>query len=173
MQSFAEDVLGHGTPIAREIAQLVHALGTDDAHLSPITDPRASRQARIETRREWPDSPMSDVPDRCALFELIGDVDLMAWPELGTAMDAQGRVAAHLKHCGRWVLVEPATAGTVVVEDLASGGHIARVALAGSGPVATGGFPFVGPDAYIAAVRRAREHMARLDEELLEPQDRG
>jgi hypothetical protein len=173
MQSFAEDVLGHGTPIAREIAQLVHGLGMDDAHLSPITDPRASREARIETRREWPDSPMSDVPDRYALFALMGDVDLMAWPELGTAMDSQGRIAAHLDNQGRWILIQPDTMGSVVVEDLASGGHIARVALAGFSRTSAGGFPFSGPDDYITAVRRAREHMQRLDAELLEPQDRG
>ncbi len=170
MQPFAEDVLGHGTPIPKEIASLMHGLGADDAHLSAITDPQASRQARMDTRRERPDSPMSDVPDRFALFDLLGNADLMAWPDLGTAIDDRGRIAAHLRDCGRWVLVNAHTEGTLVIDQLASGGHVVRV-LDGSRPEL--GSTFLGPDAYLAAVRRARLHIERAEAEQFEPQDRG
>lgn len=170
MQPFAEDVLGHGTPIPKEIARLMHGLGADDAHLSAVTDPSASRQSRIDTRREWPDSPLSDVPDRCALFELMGNVDLMAWPDLGTAIDERGLVAAYARDGGRWLLVQPTTQGTVVVDPLCGGGHVVRVLDA---VLPAAGSVFLGPEAYIAAVRRARLQIERLEAEQFEPQDRG
>ena len=169
-QFAAERVLGHGTRIDKAMVTLVRSLGPQNEHVLPETDPATARQQRIDTRREWPDSPMSDVPDRFPLFELLGDVEMMVWPELGTAVDEGGRVAAHLRDAGQWILVGEATAGQVVIKQLASGGHIVRAV----SPRCIGdGFEFSGPDGFLDAVGLAKARVDWLQLQSHAPQDRG
>ena len=170
MLKFAEEnLLGHGTPIDKGIVRLIRSLGPESEHVLALTDPAAARKERIESRREWPDSPMSDVPDRYPLFHLLGDVDMMVWPELGTAVDQAGRVAAHLRDAGQWILVGEATIGEVVIKQLPSGGHIARAITPATGT----GFPFAGPKRFLEAVGRASARIAALHAQAHERQDRG
>lgn len=170
MHSIAEELLGAGTPVDKQTVRLVRSLGPESVHVPSITDPAAARVDRIESRREWPDSAASDVPDRFPLFELMGEVDMVAWPELGTAVDEAGRVAAHLREPGAWVLVGESTVGEVVIEMLPSGGHIARAVTAN---FTSHGFGFSGPTEFLAAVARARAEIDWLDTQARAPQDRG
>ena len=174
MSKFPEHVLGPGTPVGKEMVRLIRKLGPETEHIAAETDPSASRKARIDSRREWPDSPTSDVPDRFPLFQLLGDVDLMVWPELGTAVDTAGTVAAHLLEAGQWIVVAANTVGEVVTKQLASGGHIARIVTRPATGAATGeGFDFKGPTEYLDAVRRSRGHIAWLHRQASTPKDRG
>ncbi len=106
MATFATSVLGTGTAIDRETVRILHRVGPEAAHISVVTDPSATRGDRIQSRREWPDSAVSDVPDRYPLFEVLGDVDMIAWPALGTVVDQTGRVAAHLRDTEGWIMIE-------------------------------------------------------------------
>lgn len=170
MHSFAEELLGAGTPVDRHIVRLLRSLGPESVHVPSVTDPAASRVERIESRREWPDSAVSDVPDRFPLFQLLGEVDMVAWPDLGTAVDQSGRVAAHLREPGAWILIGESTVGEVVIELQPSGGHIVRAVTAKF----TGhGFGFSGPTEFLAAVARARAEIDWLDTQARAPQDRG
>ena len=113
---------------------------------------------------------MSDVPDRSPLFELFGPIDMTAWPDLGTAVDANGRIAAHLHTPGQWVLVDDDCRGEVLVRHLASGDYVVRA----TSPGCSGrGQAFCGANAYIAAVGRAKGQIESLVADARAPQDRG
>lgn len=169
MLKFAESVLGPGTPVDLEFVRLVRSLGPESEHVAPVTDPATARAARIETRREWADSLMSDVPDRYPLFELLHDADLTVWPELGTAVDHLGHVAAHLLDSGQWMPITDATSGEVVVKQLASGRYIVRTVTDCSGH----GFEFNGAQGFLNAAGRASARIEWLYSQTHEPQDRG
>ena len=170
LATFAASVLGHGTVVDRETVRILHSLGPETAHVSAVTDPSAARGERMQTRREWPDSAVSDVPDRYPLFEVLGDVDMVAWPALGTAVDETGRVAAHLRDAEQWILIDATTAGQVVIEQQPSGAHIVRaMTKSGSGRE----FEFVGPKAFLEAVGRARAQIEWQESRARAPQDRG
>lgn len=170
LATFAASVLGDGTALDRETVRILHSVGPEAAHVSAVTDPAATRGDRIQTRREWPDSAVSDVPDRYPLFEVLGDVDMIAWPALGTAVDQLGRVAAHLRDAEQWVLIDAHTRGQVVIEQQPSGGHIVRTALRLSGEHA---LDFAGPKAFLEAVGRARAQIEWTEARARAPQDRG
>ena len=170
MLKHAEAVLGHGTPISLAMVRLVRSLGPESAHVLAATDPASARQARIDSRREWPDSALSDVPDRYPLFELMHSTDMMVWPELGAAVDDNGVVAAHLHDAGQWLLIGDASVGEVITMQLPSGRYVARTMT----PRLTGsGFVFNDAMSFLAAVSKASAHIAGLYARLHEPQDRG
>ena len=183
LATFAASVLGNGTVVDRETVRILHSLGPETAHVSAVTDPSAARGERMQTRREWPDSAVSDVPDRYPLFEVLGDIDMVAWPALGTAVDETGRVAAHLRDAEQWILIDATTAGQVVIEQQPSGAHIVRAMTnAGSGAhivramtKAGSGheYEFVGPKAFLEAVGRARTQIEWQESRARAPQDRG
>ena len=170
MLTLAASVLGPGTSIDRETVRILHNVGPEAVHVSAVTDPSAARRERMQTRREWPDSAVSDVPDRYPLFEVLGDVDMVAWPALGTAVDQSGRVAAHLRDAEQWILILEGTVGQVVIEQQPSGVHIARVIT----PAPRGhDLEFAGPSAFLEAVGRARTQIEWRESHARAPQDRG
>ncbi len=168
--TYAASVLGNGTAVDRETVRILHSVGPEAMHVSAVTDPAATRGERMQTRREWPDSAVSDVPDRYPLFEVLGDVDMVAWPTLGTAVDHVGRVAAHLHDADQWVPIDATTSGHVVIEQQPSGGHIVRTTMQQPGEHA---FEFVGPKAFLEAVARARTQIEWIETRARAPQDRG
>lgn len=167
----AEAALGAAIHLDKQTVRLIRRLGAENEHVLPVTDPAAARQLRMETRREWPDSPASDVPDRFPLFQLMGEVDLYVWPEWGCAIDPSGRLAAHLRDPGQWTRIHESTQGEVVVERLASGGFLIRTATT-SGRTGSG-FAFRGVDGFLEAISKAKAEIDRFEKESHEPQDRG